>query len=175
MMSARKVFSIVGLCLSVLLIICLFLPFYSFYGESYSLWEYFDKSKAIGTSIIIIIELIVAIVAFVLQLTGVTKDSKLSYLGLGYFCTYHISLFFSALSNEAFDELAFGFWMGFVLSIAAIAIALIGNAVSNESKPKFGGYNQQPVGFDPQTGKPIFEAPKEIVGYDPQTGAPIYK
>ena len=30
--------------------------------------------------------------------------------------------------------------------------------------------NKAPVkGFDPKTGKPIFDAPKQIVGYDPQT------
>ena len=174
-MSARKVFSIIGLCLSALLIVCLFLPFYSYYGESYSLWEYLDKSRAGATAIIIIIELVIAVVAFILQLAGACKDSKLAYLGLGYYVTYHVSIFFTALNNEAFDELSFGFWLGLILSVIAVIITIIGNLVSNNKKPSYAGYGPQPTGFDPKTGKPIFEAPKEIRGYDPNTGEPIYK
>ena len=36
--------------------------------------------------------------------------------------------------------------------------------------------NQQPIGYDPQTGAPIYAQPAQAqpVGYDPQTGAPIY-
>ena len=176
-MTARKVFSIIGLCLSVLLIVCLFLPFYDLgeYGGTYSLWEYLDKARANATGIIIIIELLIAILAYILQLTGACKDSKLAYLGLGYFFTYHISLFFTALSNEAFDELSFGFWLGLIFSLIAVVITIIGNLVSNKKRASYGGYARQPIGFDPKTGKPIFESPKEIKGYDPNTGEPIYK
>ena len=37
-------------------------------------------------------------------------------------------------------------------------------------------HNQQPIGYDPQTGAPIYGQPAQAqpVGYDPQTGAPIY-
>jgi hypothetical protein len=36
--------------------------------------------------------------------------------------------------------------------------------------------NQQPIGYDPQTGAPIYGQPAQAqpIGYDPQTGAPIY-
>jgi Domain of unknown function (DUF4190) len=36
--------------------------------------------------------------------------------------------------------------------------------------------NQQPIGYDPQTGAPIYGQPVQTqpVGYDPHTGAPIY-
>ncbi len=175
-MSARKVFSIIGICISALLIIFIFLPFYDLgsYGGSYSLWEYLDKSKAIATAVIIILELLLAVIAFILQLTGACKDSKLAYLGLGYYFTYHISIFCTALSNEAFDELSFGFWLGFIFSIIAVAITIIGNCVSNEKNGSTSSYGQ-PVGFDPKTGKPIYDKPKQIVGYDPQTGRPIYE
>ena len=177
-MSARKIFSIIGIVISALLIVCLFLPFLNLgeYGGTYSWWEYLDRSKATATSIIIIIELLIAILAYILQLTNVSKDSKLAFLGLGYFFTYHLSLFFTALNNEAFNELAFGYWFGFILSLTAIVITIIAIFVSNESKPKYRGYYpQQPIGYDPKTGQPIFSAPQQIVGYDPHTGEPIYK
>ena len=173
-MSPRKILSIVGLSLSVLLIICIFLPFLDYGGGTFSLWEYLDRARSNGTGIIIIIELLVAVLAYVLQLTGVSKDSKLAYLGLGYYFTYHLSLFFTAMSNEAFSELAWGYWIGFILSLITVVLTIVANCISNESKPKFGGY-AQPSGFDPKTGKPIFDVPKQIVGYDPNTGAPIYK
>ena len=173
-MTARKVFSLIGLILSVLLIVCLFLPFYNYGGGTFSLWEYLDKARASGTRIIILVELIFAAVAFLLQLVGAFKDSKLAYLGLGYYFTYHLSLFFSALNNEAFKELAWGYWIGMILSLITVIIAIIGNCVSNEKKQGYVSY-AQPVGFDPQTGKPIYEEQKQIVGYDPQTGKPIYK
>jgi len=37
-------------------------------------------------------------------------------------------------------------------------------------------HNQQPIGYDPQTGAPIYGQPAQAqpIGYDPQTGAPIY-
>lgn len=173
-MSTRKVFSIIGLILSVLLIICLFLPFIGGYGESYSLWKYFDLLGTSSTGVIVIIELLICVLAFILQLTGATKDAKLAYFGLGYYFTYHIALFISALDHSALDQLEFGFWIGMILSIATLIIIIIGSFVSNDSKPKYNGY-MQPTGFDPKTGKPIFDAPKQIVGYDPQTGQPIYK
>ena len=171
-MSARKVFSFIGLVLSLLLIVCLFLPFYDGYS-TFSLWEYLDESKAIGTAVIIIIELLVAVVAFILQLTGACKDSKLAYLGLGYIFTYHLSLFFSAISNEAFNQLAWGYWMGLIISTIAVIITIIGNCVSNKKRTGYAGH-AQPIGFDPKTGKPIYEE-KKITGYDPHTGEPIYK
>jgi hypothetical protein len=37
--------------------------------------------------------------------------------------------------------------------------------------------NQQPIGYDPQTGAPIYAQPvqPQPIGFDPQTGAPIYQ
>ena len=176
-MSTRKVFSIIGLVLCSLLIVCMFLPFFDLgsYGGTYSLWEYFDELKTGSTAVIAIIELIIGVIAFILQLTGATKDAKLAYFGIGYYLTYHISTFITAMDNDVFDQLAFGFWLGLIFAIATLVIIIIGSFVSNEPKPKYYGYGPQPIGYDPQTGKPIFEKPKTIAGYDPQTGAPIYK
>ena len=120
------------------------------------------------------IELVIAVVAYILQLTGVSDDAKLAYLGLGYYTSYHISLLFTALNNSATEQLAFGFWIGLILSVTTVLLTFIGSFISNKAKPKY-GYGPRPTGFDPQTGKPIYEKPKAIVGYNPQTGEPIYK
>ena len=172
-MSTRKVFSIIGLCLSALLIVCLFLPVISSYGESYSLWKTFEMFGFKAAGVIVIIELCVCVLAFILQLVGVTKDAKLAYLGLGYFFTYHILLFATAAEGNVLSQLAFGYWFGLILSIATLVMIIVGSCVSNETKQRYAP--MKPTRYDPETGKPIYEAPKEISGYDPQTGQPIYK
>ena len=55
----QRILSIIGLSLSVLLIICIFLPFLDYGGGTFSLWEYLDRARSNGTGIIIIIELLV--------------------------------------------------------------------------------------------------------------------
>ena len=64
---------------------------------------------------------------------------------------------------------------------AWIAVLVVKNSNSSKSVTnQFGGTtnmtNQQPIGYDPQTGAPIYAQPAQAqpVGYDPQTGAPIY-
>ena len=175
-MTARKVFSIICMCFTALLIIFIFLPLLDLgsYGGEISLWDYLKSSNSNSTSIIIIIELIIAIVAYILQLTGVTDDAKLAYLGLGYYTTYHLSLFFTAIANSAVSQLAFGFWLGFIFSLTAVILTFIGGFVNNKAKPKYYGYSK-PVRYDPQTGEPIYEKQNKIVGYDPQTGDPIFE
>ena len=76
--------------------------------------------------------------------------------------------------------------MGIIVLILNVVFAWITVLVvknSNSSKSvtnQFGGTtnmtNQQPIGYDPQTGAPIYAQPAQAqpVGYDPQTGAPIY-
>lgn len=65
--------------------------------------------------------------------------------------------------------------------VAWIAVLVLRDSrASNSNTNAFAGAptmtNQQPIGYDPQTGAPIYAQPAQAqpVGYDPQTGAPIY-
>ncbi len=65
---------------------------------------------------------------------------------------------------------------------AWIAVLVAKNSQTNKSiANQFVGApsmtNQQPIGYDPQTGAPIYGQPAQAqpIGYDPQTGAPIYQ
>ena len=158
-MSTRKIFSLICMCLTILLIVCIFLPFFDLgsYGGTYSLWEYFFEANTGGTAVLLLIELIIALVAFTLQLAGATDDAKLAYLGLGYYFTYNISTFMSALSNSAFDQLSFGFWLGFILSIITVVLAFIGSFLSNKKKAVYTYSAPTPVSYDPYTGEPIYK------------------
>ena len=69
----------------------------------------------------------------------------------------------------------------FIVVIAWIAVAVSkGSGTRNTIANRFGVApsmtNQQPIGYDPQTGAPIYGQPAQAqpIGYDPQTGAPIY-
>lgn len=77
--------------------------------------------------------------------------------------------------------------IGLILLIINIVVAWIAVLVlrdsraSNSNTNAFAGAptmtNQQPIGYDPQTGAPIYGQPAQAqpIGYDPQTGAPIYQ
>ena len=95
--------------------------------------------------------------------------------------------FVSLLRNFApVDEASLVEVIGLILLIINVIVAWIAVLVlrdsraSNSNTNAFAGAptmtNQQPIGYDPQTGAPIYAQPAQTqpVGYDPQTGAPIY-
>lgn len=96
--------------------------------------------------------------------------------------------FVSLLRNFApVDESSLVEIIGLILLIINIVVAWIAVLVlrdsraSNSNTNAFAGAptmtNQQPIGYDPQTGAPIYGQPAQAqpIGYDPQTGAPIYQ
>jgi len=174
-MSKRKVMSIIGLGLIALLILFLFLPYAKMgYDGSANFWDSLKLLSGEEVAIIYLIELLLAILLLILQVCGVLKDTKIAMIPIGFVFTISLGLFFFAMNNDRLEYLEFGLYMNIILSIAIMVILGIGGLLSNDKKPKY-GYAPRPVGYDPETGKPIYEAPKTIVGYDPQTGAPIYK
>ena len=95
--------------------------------------------------------------------------------------------FVSLLRNFApVDEASLVEVIGLILLIINVIVAWIAVLVlrdsraSNSNTNAFAGAptmtNHQPIGYDPQTGAPIYAQPAQTqpVGYDPQTGAPIY-
>lgn len=150
-MTARKIFSIIGLVISLFLIGNMFLPYYSTSYSSISFWEFNGESyQNIGyTNIILLIELIILAVVYVLQLCGVFKTARFAYFTIGYYltsCVANICLF---SKHEAMSNTAIGFWLGFIFAVVLLIITVIGNFIGNESKPK------AVAAFDPTTGQPI--------------------
>jgi hypothetical protein len=96
--------------------------------------------------------------------------------------------FVSLLRNFApVDEASVVEIIGLIVLLINIVLAWIAVAAGKTSPRSYitanntGGAvnmsNQQPIGFDPQTGAPIYGQPAQPqpVGFDPQTGAPIYQ
>ena len=166
-MSTRKIFNIIVLCLIALLIGNLFIPAM---GDT-NFWE----STITSIDVVVLIELIIGILVCILQLCGVIKDFKLVYLSVGFYFTYFLSTFLSALEYDRLSYCDPGLWIGLIAGGLAIILTFVGNLLSNEKKPRFNGYNNPNMkitGYDPQTGAPIYAKPK---GFDPQTGVPIYE
>ena len=120
--------------------------------------------------------LVPAIIAVILEVIYVSVSYGLEEIDVA-----------SLLRNFApVDEAPIVEAMGIIVLIlnvvfAWIAVLVIKNSNSSKSVTnQFGGTtnmtNQQPIGYDPQTGAPIYAQPAQAqpVGYDPQTGAPIY-
>jgi len=95
--------------------------------------------------------------------------------------------FVSLLRNFApVDEASVVEIIGLIVLLINIVLAWIAVAAGKTSPRSYitanntGGAvnmsNQQPIGYDPQTGAPIYGQPAQAqpIGYDPQTGAPIY-
>jgi hypothetical protein len=95
--------------------------------------------------------------------------------------------FVSLLRNFApVDESSLVEIIGLILLIINIVVAWIAVLVLRDSRTNYPNTNpfagaptmtnQQPIGYDPQTGAPIYGQPAQAqpIGYDPQTGAPIY-
>ena len=165
-MSKRKVFSLICLILTVVLLINLFLPLMKIavgYGktETYSYWSYFsDYYNVIGFPILVLIGLIISMVIFVLQLCGVMKDYKLASYGLGMYSAFLFFLLMGCLKHGSWYGFSVGFYLGWIVSLVLLVVFIIGSFLSNKTKPKaYYGYNQQPqpAGYDPYTGKPIYK------------------
>jgi hypothetical protein len=121
--------------------------------------------------------LVPAIIAVILEVIYVSVSYGLEELDVA-----------SLLRNFApVDEAPIVEAMGIIVLIlnvvfAWIAVLVIKNSKSSKSVTnQFGGTtnmsNQQPIGYDPQTGAPIYAQPvqPQPIGFDPQTGAPIYQ
>ena len=171
-MTTRKLFCIITMAIIAFLFInFFFIPIIGKSGESYSLWEYAGLQNANSLRAVMIIELSLALVVCILQLCGVIRGYRLVYFFIGYYFTYHMTMILNFMEQDVLDYAEIGLWLGFIFSLAAFIMILIGNLCSNKSSSKNYGGGAPVVGYDPKTGKPIYGKP---VGFDPQTGEPIF-
>ena len=83
----RKVFSLIGLVLSVYLIInMLFVPFV----QDEPLWELGLIGYDHIVGIIMLIELVLGIIALIMQLFGLTQKADFVHFGNGFYFSYHL-------------------------------------------------------------------------------------
>jgi len=189
-MKKDNIFSIVAMGCGLLIILSVFLPYISYYGDTISLW----KSENSDRVLYIILGLLVIVMYLI------NKKTELSYLTVGFG-------FFNSISNiialDGFKGLSIGFYL-ILLSSLAIgimtflydeknAIALI-NLSINVNKPMMNNqmnynqqpmmnnqmnYNQQPMmnnqmNYNQQPIQTPVQPEPVVTGYDPMTGAPIY-
>lgn len=176
-MTGRKVISIIGMVLMLFLIGNLFLPFISGGGQTFSFWEFLDAQNVLEVAIILIFLLTFGFLTFLCQLCGLIDQCKFVYFPLGYYVTYHITVLINLIQNDMVSALDIAYWLGLGIGIIVFILVFVSGFLKNTKKAK-----RIPTGYDPKTGKPIYEdeAPKETkkkvpVRYDTKTGEPIYE
>lgn len=150
-MTARKVFSIIGLVISLFLIGNLFIPFYGSSYQSMNFWEINEQTfRGNSFNIVFLIVIIFAALIYVLQLCGVLKSTRFALFPIGFYLAI-ITVYFCLFANtESMEFSKASFWLGFIFGIVLLIITVIGNCLSNEKKQA-----APVVSYDPQTGQPI--------------------
>ena len=181
-MSKRKIFNIVNICLSILLIVVMFLPFAKVYGQDVSFWDMNGEKHIMP--IIMILELIGACIFYIMQVVGFLKETKNAYLFVGYGLTYYLYSFVSLADSGSFNLLGYGFWIGLIGYIVLTVMTIAANYMSNEApvkpqQPYGGGYgynpNQYGYGAPQNNGYyPNQQMPGPQQGYNGQNG-PMYR
>ena len=108
-MDKNKIFSYVAIGCALLAILGIFLPYYSVFGQTISLWKAESPSRVLT----IIFSLIVIVVYLF------NKKTELSYLTSGALLFFNLTI---AISNEGLDNLTIGFY---IIMLSSIAIGVL--------------------------------------------------
>ena len=179
-MGMKKIMSFVGLGAMVVMLISLFLPFISNSGFSQNLW---DTLKTNHFNVIVLIEIIVGMAIVGLSICKIIKNPTVALFTTGFYLTYLIGFLFYVLDVAGLEYLGFGYYLGFVSSLAATVALIVeyflkDDMVNNNNINNNMGYNNnQQMGqpyYNPQMAQPYYNQQPTIIGYD-QQGQPIYK
>ena len=168
-MSLRKVFSIVCAACSLLIIIFSFLPYEGTSYVSVSLWSSDANLIAFGVTQMIV--LLCVITVYLLHLFADIKERWATFAnyGVGFVVLFHIVSLFQIIGVTGLST-GVGFWFQFLFALGLGTCSVLWYFMSEQP---FAKKETTPiVGYDPQTGKPIFA---KIKSYDPKTGEPIYE
>ena len=170
-LSMKKVFSIAMAGIAFLLFIFTFIPAFKISGSSYGLWSSGLAESLMGFKIyavgglvkpiILTIALFAIMAIYLLNMFGVLKEKWVKYANyaVGFVAFTYLNLFFGNTK-----VLFVALWFDLFLSLGLAAVSVLWDFASDEPFKKGGA---PIVGYDPQTGKPIYAQP---MGYDPQTG-----
>ena len=176
-MSPRKIVEIIAMVMALLIIIAIFVPYMGSGGYNINFWDASGDKHL--EPIFIILSAIASAVCMMLQVMGVTKDSKESYIGAGFIGIFSlISFFGKATSSNGFDYAMAGYWMIVLCGIAMLVLSVVAQFISDEApvRPQYGSpyggygqYGQQPGGYNPMGGYPNAQpnVPQQG-GYNPQ-------
>ena len=149
-LSMKKIYSIAMAGLSLLLFIFSFIPHVkvSMYGYS-STANLWDGNKA--QPVIMLFSYIGIITVYLLSLFGVLKDKWVNYANyaVGAVAFWNVAYLFDMMKYTSA-----GIWLGAIFSLGMLTVAILWHLLGR-------GGNQAPKqkisGYDPKTGKPIYE------------------
>ncbi len=146
-MSLRKLFDIIIAGLAVLLFIFMFIPYFSGYPKDMNVWKF---STAI--SVFMLFNILGIIAVYLLHLFGILKDKWVNYANyaIGALSFWHVGFFFEAIDGGA----KVGIWLGTIVTLGMLTLSVLWHLLgkSGNSTP-----TKKISGYDPKTGKPIYE------------------
>ncbi len=143
-LSLRKIFDIVIASLGLLVFIFMFI---SYFGSSTNLWKF-----STSIAVFMLLNILGIMAVYLLHLFEIFKDKWMTYANyaVGAVAFWHVSMFF-----EVVDHAGVGIWFGTIFSLAMFVISilwyLLGGKEGNKANAK------KITGYDPKTGKPIYE------------------
>lgn len=196
-MKRSRIFGFVGIVFAILLIVSLFVPYFSEDFVPGSIWESSEYVR---------IPLLISYIAIIIVLLiNIRTDICNFFTGFPFFYSI-IYMIRAGDSDYGFEIFGVGFWLMFISSLLLAILVFVMNfkvfdkkigANKNSSNYGYGNYNagsvgnfvpQNPnpgnvqgkiVGYNPMTGEPIYEQvavrERKILRYDPMTGEPIYE
>ena len=146
-MNKRKIFNIVVISLSLLMMLDLFLTFENVEGVDHTLWGILSA----GGKTIFIMYTIFNLLFCIFDITKIYNKIELCFVSSGFYFTFFLMYMFSYVDAEALPNTRMGFWIGLVLSAFMLTFVFltsrekIDEVVSDSSKnePKNNNNNQK--------------------------------
>lgn len=120
-MTKRKVFSIIIICLAVLLLGNMFLKLGSIEGSTFTTWS----SLNVGGKTIFITYVCFVIIFTSLDLADLYSRVDLAFIPAGYFFTSYLGTFLGAIETGSLKYYSVGLWFALILSLALLILVFL--------------------------------------------------
>jgi len=132
--------------LGLLLFIFMFIPYFGNDFYKMSMWKF-----STAMSVFMLLNVLGIMAVYLLHLFGVLKDKWMVFANyaVGGVTLWHVAFLFHMM-----DATRVGIWLGTFVTLAMFVISILWNLLGgNESKAN----TKKITGYDPKTGKPIYE------------------
>ena len=126
-MNKKLIFRIFGSIASALIIVSLFIPYVSAYGNSQNIWEMYWSSNSSYLPIMILIFGAIGVVFFALNI-----KTEFAYMSSGAILFYSIIQTFEAVNANSFEYLSIGYYCLFIGAVLTGLMAFLANLKSKK-------------------------------------------
>ena len=145
-MSLRKIFDIIIASLALLLFIFMFIPYFGNDFYKMSMWKF-----STAMSVFMLFNVLGIITVYLLHLFGILKDKWMNYANyaVGAVTFWHVVFLFHMM-----DATRVGIWLGTIVTLGMFVLSILWHLLG---KGGAAAPTKKISGYDPKTGKPIYE------------------